>query len=154
MTVGSSGISPRIDEKGTKYMELVLYNREVLAQVKQEKRSQLESGLEFLDSPVSNVDVSDLMEDAGKDGAGASDDPAGSGNGSMTLSIRNGRGECEVLPVKPEMTLQELLSAYQTRNPDVNLAKARLKFDGTILKATQTIADADLEDEDMLELIL
>ena len=153
VTVGASGISPRADEKGTKYVELVLYNRETLAKVKQEKRNQLESGLEFLDCPVSNVDVSDLMVDAAQGQAGANEQ-AGAGAGSMTLSIRIGGGESEVLPVTPGMTLRELLSVYQARNPDVSLAKARLKFDGSDLNLSRTIADAELEDEDMLELVL
>lgn len=150
VTVGASGINPRLDEKGCKYVELVIYTREILASVKAEKKKQLESGLEFLDSPVSNVDVSDLMEDTGA-AQGFADAATGS---SMTLTIRFGKGESEVLPVTPDMTLQELLSAFQTRSPDLNLANARFKFDGSTLNLADTIADAELEDEDMLELIL
>jgi hypothetical protein len=152
VTVGASGISPRLDEKGCKYVELVIYTREILARVKEEKKKQLESGLEFLDSPVSNVDVSDLMEDTGvAQGSGAATGASGS---SMTLSIRFGKGESEILPVTLEMTLQELLSAFQARNSDLDLTKARFKFDGSTLNLSDTIADAELEDEDMLELIL
>ncbi len=142
--VSKSGLEP---DSVLNKIELFLYAKPVLEFYKQEHKRQVAANLELLTAPLTDtqsqsLDVSDLMHD----------EPTSHADDLLSIKIQVGRTNSEVFKIASDANLSDLLGLYCEKHPEADPFKARFVFDGDVLRMSQSIDDAGLEDDDQLEL--
>lgn len=133
-------------------VDLVLYEKGVLAQARQLRQSSHVATMELLSrDPGASIDASQYMSDAPSAPTTGSTQAA---PGTLEIRIRTGAASAEPYRIAPGQTCRELLALYAARHPGAARAQARLVFDGEALLPACTIAEAGLEDGDQVELKL
>lgn len=87
------------------------------------------------------------------------EDPSGSREGSpaaaekITLRLRTGPNDNrpQTVRVSPDATVETVIAAFLNKTGRVGMQGVRLQIDGDDLEMDSTIADADLEDGDLVE---
>lgn len=74
---------------------------------------------------------------------------------TIPLKLSRAGGEPVVMKAMPDAPLRELLSKYCLEHGTgaLSAASARLRFDGEMLDLSLTPKQADLEEDDMLEVV-